>query len=401
MDAYARYRAALRDLELPAAFVDLDAFDRNLTRVNDLLAGTPVRLRVGSKSIRCVALLARIRDGLGDRDGGVLAFTAVEAEHLVAKGFCDVVVAYPTCQRADAERFAALNRGGARVAAMVDDVRQLQVLAAAAVARGSVVPVVIDVDMAWRAPGLSERVVLGVRRSPLYEPDAVVALARRVAETPGLRFVGAMGYEAQIAGLPDRDAKGRRDAGNGALKALSRAQVKGRRAAVREALDRARLAVELFNGGGTGSARWTANDPSVTEVTVGSGFVGGTLFDGLDDFAPEPALFFALQVVRAPAPGLVTCLGGGYIASGTPGWEKLPRPCLPAGLTLLPWEGAGEVQTPLRVPPGVRLVPGDPVVFRHAKAGELAERFGAYHLLRGDRVVETVPTYRGDGRCFL
>jgi D-serine deaminase-like pyridoxal phosphate-dependent protein len=400
MDAYARYRAALRDHELPAAFVDLDAFDRNLARVTDLLAGTTVKLRVGSKSIRCVALLQRIREGLGARDGGVLAFTAAEAEHLVAQGFGDIVVAYPTCQRADARRFAALNRS-ARVVAMVDDVRQLGVLAEAAAGEGTVIPVAIDVDMAWRPPAWSERVALGVRRSPLYEADAVVALARTVSETSGLRFVGAMGYEAQIAGLADRDAKGQRDTGNAVVKALSRTQVRARRAAVRAALGRAGLGVELFNGGGTGSARWTAHDPAVTEVTVGSGFVGGTLFDGLDDFAPEPALFFALQVVRVPAPGLVTCLGGGYIASGTPGWEKLPRPCLPRGLALLPWEGAGEVQTPLHVPADVTLAPGDPVVFRHAKAGELAERFSAYHLLRGDRVVETVPTYRGEGRCFL
>ncbi|MFO0609152.1 MAG: alanine racemase [Polyangiales bacterium] len=401
MPTYARYRAALRDVELPAAFVDLDAFERNLARVGELLETTSVKLRVGSKSVRCVALLARIREALGVRDGGVLAFTAAEAEHLVAHGFRDVVVAYPTVQRADAVRFARLNRGGARVAAMVDDDRQLAPLAEAARAEGAVVPVVIDVDMAWRPPGLRDRVALGVRRSPLYEADAVAALARRVAGTAGLRFLGAMGYEAQIAGLADRDARGRRDPANAAVKALSRVQVRERRAAVREALARAGMAPEVFNGGGTGSARWTAGDPAVTEVTVGSGFVGGTLFDGLDDFAPEPALFFALQVVRAPAPGLVTCLGGGYVASGTPGWEKLPRPHLPAGLSLLDWEGAGEVQTPLRVPPGVALAPGDPVVFRHAKGGELAERFNEYRLVRGDRVESSAPTYRGEGKCFL
>jgi D-serine deaminase-like pyridoxal phosphate-dependent protein len=396
-----RYRTALREVELPAAFVDLDVFERNLARVKETLEGTRVKLRVGSKSIRCVALLARIRAALGARDGGVLAFTVSEAEHLVAHGFDDVVVAYPTMQRSDARRFARLNREGARVAAMVDDERQLPALEEAAQELGTKVPVVIDVDMAWRPPGLRGRVALGVRRSPLYEPDAVVALARRVAESRGLHFLGAMGYEAQIAGLADRDARGQRDPTHTLLKALSRGQVRARRAAVREALTRAGLAPELFNGGGTGSLPWTARDPSVTEVTVGSGFVGGTLFDGLDGFAPEPALFFALQVVRVPARGLLTCLGGGYVASGVPGWDKLPRPYLPEGLTLLDWEGAGEVQTPLHVPPGQALAPGDLVVFRHAKAGELAERFAEYHLLREARIEARVPTYRGEGRCFL
>ena len=79
----------------------------------------------------------------------------------------------------------------------------------------------------------------------------------------------------------------------------------------------------------------------------------------------------------------------------------MPRPVMPAGLALLAWEGAGEVQTPLRVPVGIALEPGDPVVFRHAKAGELAERFATYHLVREGRVVESVPTYRGEGGCFL
>jgi D-serine deaminase-like pyridoxal phosphate-dependent protein len=58
------------------------------------------------------------------------------------------------------------------------------------------------------------------------------------------------------------------------------------------------------------------------------------------------------------------------------------------------------VQTPLAVPDGVRLDLGDPVFFRHAKAGELAEHFAEYALVRGDRVEARVPTYRGAGRCF-
>jgi D-serine deaminase-like pyridoxal phosphate-dependent protein len=398
---YRRYRRALEGLDLPAAFVDLDAFERNAARVRELLAGRPVTLRVGSKSVRCVAVLRRIIDALGDRARGVLAFTAAEAEFLVARGFGDVVVAYPTALPADAARFAAMNGAGARVAAMVDDASQLAVLSRAAIERGATVPVMLDVDMAWRPPALGSRVALGVRRSPLREADAVVALARRVATTTGLRFAGVMGYEAQIAGLPDRDARGRTVAGNALVKGLSRTQVRARRAEVRGALVDAGLAPEVFNGGGTGSLAWSSADPSLTEVAVGSAFLGGTLFDGLDAFAPEPALFFALQVTRRPAVDVVTCLGGGYVASGPPSWDRLPRPELPAGLTLLAWEGAGEVQTPLRVPPDVRLEPGDPVVFRHAKAGELAERFATYHLVRGDRVEASAPTYRGEGGCFL
>ncbi|MCO4774321.1 MAG: amino acid deaminase/aldolase, partial [Deltaproteobacteria bacterium] len=93
--------------------------------------------------------------------------------------------------------------------------------------------------------------------------------------------------------------------------------------------------------------------------------------------------------------------GGGYVASGEAGPDKLPVPWLPEGLALLDLEGAGEVQTPLRVPAGVSLGIGDPVFLRHAKAGELAEHFTEYVLLRGESVVGRVPTYRGEGQCFL
>src|SRR5262249_5141874 len=103
---------------------------------------------------------------------------------------------------------------------------------------------------------------------------------------------------------------------------------------------------------------------------------------------------------RRPGPGFVTCQGGGFIASGAPGPDRLPRPYLPAGLRLTGMEGAGEVQTPLVVPEGVEVELGAPVIFRHAKAGELAQPFTTCLLVRGNRVEARVPTYRGAGHCF-
>jgi D-serine deaminase-like pyridoxal phosphate-dependent protein len=400
-EQYRRYRRALDGIALPAAFVDLDAFERNAARVRTLLEGSHVTLRIGSKSLRCMALIERALDALGDRAGGVLAFTAAEAAFLVARGVRDLVVAYPTAHPSDAHTFATLNRDGATVRAMIDDVAHVAALDRAARDVGAVVPVMIDVDMAWRAPGLGSAVALGVRRSPLHEAEAVVALARMVRDHRSLRFDGVMGYEAQIAGLADRTTQQRMSVQSALVKTLSRTQVRARRAAVREALTRAGLAPTIFNGGGTGSLAWSAHDPSLTEVAAGSAFVGATLFDGFDGFAPEGALWFALQVTRRPSRNVVTCLGGGYIASGPPGWDRLPRPVLPTGLTLLAWEGAGEVQTPLRVAGSNMPAVGDPVMFRHAKAGELAERFTAYHLVRGDTIERTVLTYRGDGGCFV
>jgi D-serine deaminase-like pyridoxal phosphate-dependent protein len=153
------------------------------------------------------------------------------------------------------------------------------------------------------------------------------------------------------------------------------------------------------NGGGTGSLESTARDASVTELTAGSGLVGPTLFDAYRRFTPEPALLFALPVVRRPGPGVATLFAGGYVASGPGTPDRLPRPFLPAGLALTGGEGAGEVQTPVRGAAADQLQPGDRVWLRHAKAGELAERFREYYVIHGDEVT-AVPTYRGEGQCF-
>jgi len=138
----------------------------------------------------------------------------------------------------------------------------------------------------------------------------------------------------------------------------------------------------------------------MTEATAGSGFYAPTLFDNYSAFTLRPAAMFALPVSRRPGPGIVTALGGGYLASGPGGKDRMPSPCLPEGLKLDPMEGTGEVQTPLIGAAADRLRVGDRVYFRHTKAGELCERFDRLHLVEGDRIVDEVPTYRGDGKTF-
>jgi D-serine deaminase-like pyridoxal phosphate-dependent protein len=394
---YARYRAALGDLPLPALLVDLDAFDRNVATARAAVADSAVKVRLGSKSVRCVALLHRAAAGLGEGFGGVLGYHPREARHLVAQGFRDVLVAYPAMHRADLDALADCAAAGATVTAMVDDLAQAEALAAVARARGVTVPVALDVDMSFRAGPL----VLGVRRSPLFTAAAALDLARRVRALKGITLRGFMGYEAQIAGLRDRGADGASVRAHALLKALSRPRVRALRREVAEALRGDGFDVAIANGGGTGSLRFTVGDPSVNEVVVGSGLLGSHLFDGFDEFPTEPAMCFALPVVRRPAPDLVTCLGGGWIASGAAGTDRLPRPWLPEGLALLPLEGAGEVQTPLRGPAAASLPLGAPVFFRHAKAGEPADRADRVLLLRGDRVEDEAPTYRAEGLALV
>jgi D-serine deaminase-like pyridoxal phosphate-dependent protein len=216
-----------------------------------------------------------------------------------------------------------------------------------------------------------------------------------------------MAYEAQIAGVGDAPAGSPlRARAIRAMQTRSARELAVRRgaivAAVAEALSSAGAPpLRFVNGGGTGSLHGTAAEASVTELAAGSGLYGPTLFDAYRAFTPRPAALFALPVVRRPGAGVVTALGGGYLASGPGDAARLPRPYLPAGLRLDGQEGAGEVQTPLLGEAADQLALGDRVYFRHAKAGELCERFDALHLIEAGRVVEQAPTYRGEGRCFL
>lgn len=394
---YARFRAALGDRPLPATLVDLDALERNVATARRAVEGTAVRVRVGSKSVRCVGLIQRVAEALGPAYGGVLGFHAREALHLVNAGLRDVLVAYPTAHPADLAALADCAARGATVTAMIDCAAHVTALSRVATARGVTIPVAIDVDMSWRAGGL----VLGVRRSPLWNAKDVLSLARLARDAPGITVRGFMGYEAQIAGLRDRDARGRPVRAHALLKSLSRPAVRARRAEVAKSLRDNGFELAIANGGGTGSLRFTAGDPSVNEAVVGSGFLGSHLFDDLDEFSAEPAACFALAVSRKPTPDIVTCLGGGWIASGAPSPDRLPRPWLPEGLSLLALEGAGEVQTPLRGDASRALSVGDPVFFRHAKSGEPMERVDCALLVRGDRVEEEALTYRGEGLALV
>ena len=395
VDDYVRLRHATEHLDAPFALVDLDAFDANAADLVRRAAGKPIR--VASKSVRCRALLADVLGREGFR--GVMSFTLAEALWLHEHGFEDLLVAYPTADRAALRALRAAEAAARNITIMVDDPAQLDLVEAAA-PEGARVRVCLDLDTSWRP--LGGRVRVGARRSPLRTPEQAAAFARHVAARPAFRLAGVMAYEAQIAGVgdapPGKPLMGR---GIRVMHRLSGRELARRRARVVEAVRDVVPDLEFVNGGGTGSVERTVREDAVTEVAAGSGLYAPSLFSAYTTFTPRPAAFFALPVVRRPGPGVATALGGGYVASGAAAADRLPVPHLPPGLRLDPREGAGEVQTPLLGEAADRLTPGDVVFFRHAKAGELCERFDELHLVRGDRVEDVVPTYRRETQAFL
>jgi D-serine deaminase-like pyridoxal phosphate-dependent protein len=389
------YERACAGLDAPFALVDLDAMWDNAASMLARAGGKPIR--VASKSVRCRALLDRIlaRDP-GFR--GLMTFTLAETLWLHGHGFGDLLLAYPTADRAALAELGRLE-GDDRPIAMVDSVEQLDFLAAAAGAPAAPLRLCIEFDTGFRLPG--GLATVGPKRSPIRTPEAAAALAREIVRRERFELAGLMGYEGHIAGVGDRPlGKPLQARVIERMQRASAAEIAERRAAIVAAVQ-AIAPVALVNGGGTGSLHTTAAEPAVTEVTAGSGFYASTLFDRYAAFDQRPAAMFALPVVRRPRADTVTLLGGGYIASGAPGKDRLPEPYLPAGLSLDGFEGAGEVQTPVRGKAARTLRVGDNVYMRHAKAGELCERFDTLHLLADGEIVDEVPTYRGERHAFL
>jgi D-serine deaminase-like pyridoxal phosphate-dependent protein len=392
----ARYDRATAHLDAPVAIVDLDAFDANADDLVRRAGGKPVR--IASKSVRCRALLERAleRDGFA----GLMSFTLAESLWLARAGFSDVLLAYPSADRAGYAELAADPKLARAVTVMVDDVAHLDLIDAARAGGAETVRVCLELDTSLRK--LGGRLRIGALRSPLHAPERMAELARAVAARPGFRVVGIMAYEGHIAGVGDRLAgRPARSAAIRLMQSAARRELAARRAEAVRAVREVVPDLEFVNGGGTGSVQTTAAEDAVTEIAAGSGLYVPRLFDNYRSFHGRPAALFAQPVVRRPGVGVVTVLGGGYPASGAPGADRLPEPYLPQGLRYDPQEGAGEVQTPLLGSAADDLLIGDKVWFRHAKAGELCERFARLELVEGDRVTASVPTYRGEGKTFL
>lgn len=393
-ERWARLAAATAQLQTPFAAVDLAALRSNSATLAQRAAGKPVRL--ASKSVRCRSIMSTVMREPGYR--GILALTLPEALWLAAE-VEDVVVAYPTADTEALRILAADPQLAERVTIMIDDIAQLDLAESSFGQQAHPVRVCLDLDASLRL--LDGRVHLGPRRSPVHSADQAADLARAVIARPRFRLVGLMSYEGQIAGVGD-NAPGSpiTRAQIQLMQKVSAIELRSRRAAAVAAV-RAIAPLEFVNGGGTGSIESTVAEDAITEVAAGSGLYGPTLFDTYRGFHPEPAAFFALSVVRRPSPDIATVLGGGWVASGPPGADRLPTPVWPGGLSLTKLEGAGEAQTPLIGRGARHLRIGDRVWFRHTKAGELCERVNTLHLVDGDEVVESVPTYRGEGKAYL
>jgi D-serine deaminase-like pyridoxal phosphate-dependent protein len=396
--SHAQFEAIFEEVEAPFAFVDLDAMWSNSDAMLARAGAKPIR--VASKSLRCRGVIERVL-GRDERYAGLMTFTLPETLWLAENGFENLLLAYPTTDMSALEELALRSVASPEEApiVMVDCAPHLDAIESVLGAGAAPVRVCIELDAGWWV--LGGRIKVGPKRSPVHTVEQAVELAREIERRDKVELAALMSYEGQIAGVGDRPPGRRlRGAAIGAMQKRSAVELAERRAAVVAAI-REFAELPIVNGGGTGSLELTGAEDAVTEIAAGSGFYAPTLFDTYSRFSLTPAAGYVLPIVRKPNAGVATALGGGYLASGTGDAARVPSPWLPPGLSLDPEEGAGEVQTPLSGAAARNLDVGDRVYMRHAKAGELCERFDSLHLVEGNEIVDVVPTYRGEGQTFL
>jgi D-serine deaminase-like pyridoxal phosphate-dependent protein len=340
----------------PVLVVDVDALDANAGDLATRAGGTP--LRVATTSLRVPALICRVleRDGFS----GLLAYSLREALWLHEHGITDdILLSRPTVDRSALRTLVGTPRVAAAVTLLVDSEAHLDLIDSVRASKAVPVRVAIDVDAGLRVAGAT----LGPKRSPLHETGDVVALARTIVGRAGFLLVGAMTCET--AEPSPRSLVARRMAGPSAE------QLRTRRHEIDHEL-RQLASLELFHAG---SLETAAGDEAVTEAAAGTllGF-------------PRVAAFAGHPVVRRPAPSSIAVADGlsdpGAVPWAPPGLQRSGR------------------TTTLTGHPAALLSVGDTVWFRPSDPGDAFEHTDTVHLLSGDRIIETVPTYRGTGHAF-
>ena len=267
--------------QTPILVIRRAALHANLAAMQDACNAAGVRLRAHGKMHKC-SELARMQVAHGAV--GLCCQTVGEAEAFAAAGIADLMVTAPVPPWGWA-RLAALP---AAIAAVVDSAAQVACAAGSGVSgRGLVL--FVDIDLGQHRAGV--------------RPADVVALARVIAATDGVRFGGVQAYAGHLQHL-----------GDPAARAAAHAAATAVLAGVVAELTAAGLPPGQVCGGGTGTAALDLAAGVFTEIEPGSYALMDVEYALAGAPAGEwpfaPALFLAATVVSAHHAPLVTCDAG-------------------------------------------------------------------------------------------
>ena len=400
--SYYQLKELLANQNYPLAIVDLDAVDKNFELFAKEAKANNKKIRIATKSIRVPELLKYLYNKDRELFSGFMCYRISEASFLYYNyGFDDLLIAYPEVSKSELRELGELIKSGCEASIIVDSDEHLDLLDEIAKEKEVKINIILDLDGSLKV--FNNKINLGVRRSSIKDLKDLKLRLDIIKKKDHLNLKGIMLYEAQVAGLADNGTfNSFQNPIKKKIKQVSIPKIQEFRKQAVDLIENHGFKLEIINGGGSGSIYSSAKDPVLTEVTVGSGFLCSHLFSNYEGLNLTPAIFFAIETVRKPDNEYITCMGGGYIASGSMGKDRLPEVFLPKGIEATDIEGFGEVQTPFKiVDQKVKIALGDPVLLRHAKAGELAEHFNYYHIYKDKKIIGKELTYRGEGLVFI
>lgn len=240
-------------LDTPQLLIDLDVVDGNLKRMFDAGRQRGVDVRTHFKSLKCAGLAKYIQAAGGKT---FLCAKLNEAEVLADAGIDDILIANQVIGPHKLKRVAQLARR-VKLRVCVDDSGNVEDLSRALQSTGATLGVLVEVD-------------IGMLRCGVAPGEPALALARKVAQSPGLRFDGLQGYDGHLQLLTDMKEKRAE-----CVKSLE--QLVG----TRRLIEKAGIPVKVVTGAGTGTWEWVAGYDGVTEIQPGSFVLMDCIYQGV------------------------------------------------------------------------------------------------------------------------
>jgi D-serine deaminase-like pyridoxal phosphate-dependent protein len=284
-------------LDTPAFLIDVRALERNIARMAETIRGTGINWRPHTKGLKSPPLVERL---LAAGAHGITCAKTSEAEVMAEAGVRDILIANQVVGEDKIARLLRVRTMADPIVA-VDSAENVAALDAAAQAAGTRLRVVVEVD-------------IGMRRAGTAPGEPAVALARLVAGSPCLEFVGLMGWEGHTTKIRDPIEKQR-----------GIAEAVGLLTQTADACRAAGLPVEIVSCGGTGTYWIAARQPGVTEVQAGGGILCDLYYRESMGVDHELAATILATVISRPTPTRVVCDAGKKAMSSD---AAVPRPRL-------------------------------------------------------------------------
>jgi 3-hydroxy-D-aspartate aldolase len=353
------------DLPTPALLVDLDRFESNIQKMQAAVSRSGKQLRPHAKAHKCVEISRRqMKAGAV----GVCVATMSEMQWMTDAGF-GVLLTTPVASRIKTDRIASLVHSGNDIRVVVDHPDQVRLYQDSAATVGTRIKVLVDLD-------------IGDHRTGIPCDERAIALAKKIAGSSNLEFVGLQAYS--VSGSHTEGAEQRR---NHSTRAIAQA------AAIQRELLASGLDARTLTGASTGTWNIDMSIPEVTEIQAGSYPLMDAAYRKIigEDFAP--AMTVLTTVISASHSDRVT-VDAGYKSFAT------DRPFGPeaVGLTGVRWQWGGDEHGILHLEKPSRSVRlGDCIEFIPPHCDPTVNLYDRIYATRGERVVEIWPTKNHSG----